>query len=875
VTIFKNAELTQKAKERLEQRAGRDLTQFFQIAFEDNPDPDLALINLERWLNATSNPDTHLAHLADLPRLSKQLLLILGSGQHLADGLIQNPELAGVVTDTYEVSRLPSKEEIESEGRMLLSAASTYAHKLDRIRYLKQRWKMPIVVNDLAANWEPEEVWRVLSDLADVILTLAMETTWGEYSARRSLGEECPIMVVAFGKLGGHEVNYSSDVDLVYVLKDDAPEELERHAARFCELFSRSLADQMGRGSLYRVDLRLRPFGSSGNVCPTMRAVEAYYRSHAEVWETQALIRSRPVCGQPSLWPRWTALRHATCFRRSMSELALQEIIATRERIEGFSTPDDLKRGPGGIRDVEFLAQVLQMLHGYAHPPLREGTTCEVLRSVGSLHLLEHQSVSELIGGYTFLRQLEHRLQIVGDQQTHSIPPGEAARDHLAKLMSLKTWHELEVELDEHRTRIRNLYSSALKAPPGQARRDAVLESTDPSIVPQLAKWFDSLPESEAYYSAVYDDAEAFSRVQRIIREAPALLADLQHSVSLTESLINGELLESEQATFSKTDPPSLSKAFLAGRTRYAAKWALGDEFALGSKLSNLLDAVLRKVHAAIGASFDILALGSYGTEEIALASDLDLLLLIPDGTPHDPAENEAQQFLSVFAQMKREGLPYEIDLRLRPEGGKGLLVRTYAGLQNYELEGMEMWERFALGQARLVQGKQSSEAIVLKAAYALPLTPERLAELATMKKRIETERVQPQYWKRQVKLGFGGISDIDWFVHLFEMRYPTATEAGTASHMPERIRSLFRAQLINAIEYEELLSARAHLLDIRDRLALMGMVPDVIPENPDKLDQLAHSAGYESGNAFLAQHERVIETVRSIYLDGLERLGA
>jgi [glutamine synthetase] adenylyltransferase / [glutamine synthetase]-adenylyl-L-tyrosine phosphorylase len=220
-------------------------------------------------------------------------------------------------------------------------------------------------------------------------------------------------------------------------------------------------------------------------------------------------------------------------------------------------------------------------------------------------------------------------------------------------------------------------------------------------------------------------------------------------------------------------------------------------------------------------------------------------------------------------------GAPVDLDLRLRPEGGKGLLVRTHAGFRSYELESMEMWERFALGQARMVRGDSASLEIVMRAAHALPLTPERLKELLRIKRRIESERLRPQHARRDVKLGYGGLMDLEWFVHLHEMRYPTATRAGSAVRVDERIRLIARAQLINAVEAEELLAARTHLLELRLRLGLLGYTPDVLPENPDKLDRLAQSSRYTDGNDLLARHEAVIERVRAVYLEGLDRLKA
>jgi glutamate-ammonia-ligase adenylyltransferase len=295
----------------------------------------------------------------------------------------------------------------------------------------------------------------------------------------------------------------------------------------------------------------------------------------------------------------------------------------------------------------------------------------------------------------------------------------------------------------------------------------------------------------------------------------------------------------------------------------------------VGERLSQLAERTIAYMARRCQAGFDIVALGSFGYQNMAISSDCDLLLLVREKSEHPKAEAQAQTFLSMAGQLRRYGVPFSLDLRLRPEGKDGLLVRTFEGFSAYELESMEMWERFALGPARLIFGDESSAALCRKAAYAQPLTPERLKDLIAMKRRIEAERVPPQNLRRDVKLGFGGLSDIEWLIHLLEMRYPSASHAIQVKTFGERLRDLSRARLITAVEEEELSAARGHLLDVRIRLALLGVANDTIPENPDKLARLAKACGLEDGNAFLARHEHVTDRVRAIFDETLERLRA
>lgn len=778
------------------------------------------------------------------------------------------------------MDRTVRADAIIEEGLNLLKSTESFTHALDRLRFLKQRWHLPIVVNDLQESWTPETVWAALSELSDAVLHLATRVVWQHHGLANAIPWP-PIAVVAYGKLGGHEINYSSDVDLAYVHADDLDPSLAAKLSKMCEQLGRALGDRMGRGALYRVDLRLRPYGRAGPIVRSMRSVEAYFAAHAEVWERQALLRSRVVVGDPEMVDRWDRLRLEHSFPARISEMAVREMVATRGRIEELAEPDDLKRGPGGIRDVEFLVQAIQMVHGYGTPELRARPTIEALRAMDAHGILDHATVSTLVASYRFLRQLEHRCQIVGDQQTHTLPKAHAARTHLARLMGLDSWPELEKRLDVHRRATRSLYESVLGfAEPNVSPRTVVGERMGPQASTVL-QWFDVFPESEAFYMSLAENEGSLGRIERILQASPLLVQAFKQSLPLTEALASGEIEEDQGnaaalANLPHNAPPEALARTLRNRWLAAhAAWVLDGELPLWATLGEIFDAFLQHCSSRLYLGFDIVALGSYAASELVPLSDLDLVFLVEDPRAHPQAEAQAQQLMALVRSLRRYEAPVSLDLRLRPEGGKGLLVRTYDGFQTYELEAMELWERFALGRSRLVVGSPKAETLLRKASYAVPLTPERLQELVAMKRRIETERVLPTQFHRHVKLGFGGLSDIEWFVQLHQMRYPTASRAGLHVATEDRIRELARAQLINAVESEALLGALRYLLRLRTRLQLLGFETDLIPENPDKLERLARLEGFDDPNAFLAHHERVIGQVRSIYVGGLERLGA
>lgn len=866
---------------RLEPIAGRPLEALLRPMLSEVAHPVQAMANLERWATSSSNPRTQLDILADLPKLARLVMILLGSSQRLSDAVIQNPELVSLITDAGALQEMPTVEKLISEGDRLLAVSNGYTHALDRLRFLRQSWMVRIAINDLAGLAPQPEIWRALSILAEALVRLAHRAAWKEYAGLKDLHGSCPVSVVAFGKLGGWELNYSSDIDLVYVLDDGLDESMERHGTRFAEMLNRALAEAMGRGSLYRVDLRLRPYGKSGPLTPTWRSVETYYRSYAEEWEQQALLRSRAIVGDDAFVDAWNRLRETQCFRPALAESAVDEMVAMRQRTEDYANEQDLKRGPGGIRDIEFLVQILQRAHGYGDRRLQSVATMPTLDALEMKGLLSSEVVAELKDGYIFLRKLEHRLQI-DDRQTHEMPSDAEAIVRLACLMGEPDAESLLAKLERVRSRVREHYQAHLDFKPASNARATVLASLE-AMGPDLATWFDSLPESEAFYTSLSENQDSLNRIRAIGARAPILVDAFRASVDLTEALMSGEIEEAveQPVTLSALRPnlplESVAVAFRSAWTRRLANLALGNLplESVGNALQELFDGLVQHLLIRVGAGFDLIALGSYASGDLSIGSDLDVLLLVGDAEAQPAAEQQAQALLALIDRLRALGVPIEIDLRLRPEGGKGLLVRSDDGFRLYSIAGMEMWERFALGQARRVAGRPEAAELVAQAAYDYPLTPARFDELLAMKRRIETERVPAKYGRRNVKLGIGGLSDIDWFIRLHEMRYPTATHAAQNVTFADRLRGLAEARLIHFGELEELAEARAHLTRVRTQLALFGFTPDVIPENPDRLDRLGASFGYADGNAFLAAHEQLIDRVRQIYNEGIERLRA
>jgi glutamate-ammonia-ligase adenylyltransferase len=861
VSRFADPERAAKAFERIARLTGDPALTVDDPLFEGCPDPDQALTTLERWLKASTNPATAWGHLLGSGPLARLLTGLLGASHQLGDVLVQNPERATLLLDPAALAERPSVAGARTEARRLLGEAHSYWHRLDRLRFVKQRWMLTIAGCDLARLWPEEDVWSALADVAEALVVEAAEVVWAHLGG----AAPCPVAIVAMGKLGGRELNYSSDVDLLYVLPDEADADTEAKATRLCEVLGRAVSDRMGRGALYRVDLRLRPFGGTGPILNRFQAVQGYYERYAEPWELLALIRSRVLGGGP-LTEEWEAMRQRLAFPEQIVEWAVEGLLVMREQVEVLAPEEDLKRGAGGIRDVEFLTQILQMLGGWAGPSLRVAGTLPAIRALAAAGTLPAEEAADLIRGYTLLRQVEHRVQIAGDRQTHSLPSSPAARDYLARSLGMTGAGELLERLDETRRRLRAIWDGRMRRVAGEDPAQRLDDALGRLAIPAKA-WLESLGEPGAFARALLENADSLQRFERALRDAPALVPLLHQDLALSEQLLSGEIEEPEgfgvrlAAVERAGTTAELARAMARAWRGAALAWALGGGWPLGTELARVADATARTLLRLAEAPLDVIALGSWASGELSPGSDLDALLLA--GAAGGRAEAGAERVLAHVAVARRGGAPLDLDLRLRPDGRKGPLVRSDGAFLAYASGAMESWERFALTQARLVTGRPEALALVHRAAFGGAAD---LAELRRMKRRIETERVPAQHLRRHVKLGWGGLDDIRWLVGVRLIR--AAPPAPPEASLDARLAFLGSARELNAAEIAVVRDAHSFLVALRDWLWLLGMPDDVLPENPHKLDHLARVMGLEEGNALLARHREHAEGVRALLED-------
>lgn len=411
----------------------------------------------------TADPNTEL--LTRVRRLSRYADRLL-----LADPTL-GEELAARLQEPYTPQAMQAflDQQPTGEAGQLASA----------LRQLRRRVMLRVMARDLGRLASLEEVTETMTALADLAITRARDAhhAWLAERYGHPIGDETgqpqDLLVIGMGKLGGGELNVSSDVDLVFVYPEeghtDGPKSISNHEffTRLGQRIAGALNDFTPEGFVFRVDLRLRPFGESGPLVVNFPSLEHYLITQGREWERYAWIKARVVCGSRA--QELERLTRPFVFRKyldfgayaSMRSLHAQ----IREEVKRRELMDNIKLGPGGIREIEFIAQVFQLIRGGQVPPLRARPTLTVLRCLRELRLMPEAAVTELTEAYEFLRHLEHRLQYLDDQQTQSLPASAADQALVAEAMGFAGWPPLTEALARHRAAVTRHFEQVFAGP--------------------------------------------------------------------------------------------------------------------------------------------------------------------------------------------------------------------------------------------------------------------------------------------------------------------------------------------------------------------------------------------------------------------------
>jgi glutamate-ammonia-ligase adenylyltransferase len=955
-------------------------------------DPDLALSGLARIAGTdrgTDAADVRAALRAE-PGFRKRLMAVLGVSAGLTDHLARHLDDCHILRGADAVRR-PSAAELRAA---LLHAVSAGPYDdvpaadlaamggTDPAAALCAAYKRRILhlaARDLTGVATVDEVAAELADIAGAALEAALAVARAELPAG---GAPCRIAVIAMGKSGGCELNYASDVDVIFVAADADGAAL-RTATRLATGLIGVCSRTTPEGAIFPVDPNLRPEGRSGPLVRTLASHVAYYERWAKTWEFQALLKARPVAGDIRLGRQYVAALAPMVWQAAQRDHFVEDVQEMRRRVERALPPGragrEIKLGPGGLRDIEFAVQLLQLVHGRTDESLRSPATLPALAALAAGGYVGRDDADDLAAAYRFLRRVEHLLQLYQLRRTHILPDDPATARRLGRAMAgadgpdglrrggsrlnadpsaglTEMWrqHARQVRRLHEKLFYRPLLDAVARLPgdvarltPSAARaRLEALGYADPegalrhiqaltagvsrraaiqrTLLPVLLGWFadaaepdagllafrqvsDALGETPWYLRLLRDETKAAERMARVLASsryatglllrAPEAVAIFGDDAELVPRSVSALRAEADAAVRRHGEAESAVAAVRSLLRRELLRIAAADllgrlspgevadaltavaAVSIGAALSAATKKIETELHGPLPTRMVVIGMGRFGGHETGYGSDADVMFV------HDPLpgaeEADAARAAHALAQELRRLLALPgpdpaliVDPDLRPEGRQGPLVRTLASYLAYYRRWSVPWEAQALLRAEPVAGDADlgAEFTQMISEFRYPdggIGETAVREIRRIKARMEAERmprgVEPAL---HVKLGPGGLSDVEWTVQLLQLRHAFAVPGLRTTRTLPALTAAREAGLITPDEATVLAESWVLAARIRDAVMLVCGIPgDTIPAGYRELGAVARILGYgpAEGQALVQDYRKAARRARTV----------
>ena len=952
--------------------------------------PDTALQSLVRLIE--KHPDLRELAAAG-PEASEPLYRVLGASEALGEFLIRHPGHLDAFKVRPSPEPLPADPE-ELRAALLRSvgadprasrpvAASTGPDAYAALRIAYRRGVVDLAVKDLCAadplDFLPS-VGGELADLAGAAIEAALAVSRAEAAAQYSAADvaEVGLAVIGMGKCGARELNYISDVDVIYVVDGGSLEDARAATigTALASGISRAISSVAREPGLWEVDPNLRPEGKSGPLVRTLGSHETYYARWAESWEFQALLKARTIAGDADLGRRYEEAVAPLIWSSAGREGFVESVQAMRRRVtEHIPAAEEhrqIKLGRGGLRDVEFTVQLLQLVHGKADETLRRRDTTSAIAALSAGGYIGRSDAAAFDNAYRYLRLLEHRIQLFQLRRTHLMPVAEPALRALAKAVLgpfsnerphpdalLSAWQKTKRSVRELHERIfyRPLLNTAAKLSSEDARlspeaaqgRLAALGYRDPQgamrhiealtagvsrraalqrqLLPILLDWLAEGVDPDAGLLAFRRVSEALGTTHwylGLLRDSNAAAERLCHMLS--NSRLIADLLEVSPESVAwlgqdkdllpvpfeaqwqeitakmsrHADPESAMRLIRLIRRREILRIAVADSAGLldqeqvGAALADTdRAAVLGALRVAEGVvsakgplktSVLVVAMGRQGGREIGYGSDADVMYVhraLP-GCTQEEAQEQASRIVAKISSLLTQPVKpaimaervLQMDADLRPEGKNGAMVRSLESFAEYYRRWSLIWEAQALLRARPMAGNDELAtdflALIDPIRYPDSVSEQDVREIRRIKARVESERLpRGADPARHLKLGRGGLSDVEWLVQLLQLqhagRHPELRTTST-------VGALAAAAGLGLLSEDDAdLLTRAWRLASRIRSANVlwsGKASDLLPSSRRDLEAVARWCGYEPGNATALEEDylRVSRRARAVF---------
>lgn len=990
-SFFTNPE---RARESFQKIAGTDeidrnkFDEVFPLLLDElkeSPDPDMAIANFERFSESIISRMAFFSSLKQNPAVTQILLTLFGHSQFLSDAMVRNPEYFDWFIDSAILRLSKTRDEMEQELGDMVNLFTTRNSRLNAMRRFKRREMLRIGLRDLMNVADVETSTRELSYLADVCLDMACRLCFEELRKEHGIpieetagNKEAAFAVIGMGKLGGNELNYSSDIDVIFVYSEEGktngsiPVTNHEFFTKLSQNIIQVISGITREGYIFRLDARLRPEGLTGPICRSLESTENYYASFGATWERLAMIKARPCAGDPELGKAFVKMIEPFIYQKYTGYTAIEDLHKMKYQMDQQiakkgTTYRNVKLGYGGIREIEFSVQILQLLYGGKNKTLKGLGTLACLRELKKLKFITEEEESFLCEAYCFLRNVEHRLQIMHEQQLHTLPENPEELNRFALRMGLKAEKKKEageVFLTKYKSitdKVHTLYTQFFKLPeekepdkaaqsfewlyeesvdpqtlsealtllgffdPKKARENLLLLAQGPNymhvptrtqklfieLTPYVLDYASKSPDPDqalnylerfvgaqgsrgTFYEVLLDNPKVLELLlvlfgsSQFLSDAVMAKPDLFGIVTLPGELGTKKdelILKQSLYQIIKDETDLLKQMNLARRfkdeelLRISLRDLLGfislEEFF--EEFTALADAVTeeamhcviekcRREHPSSPApKIAVIGMGKFGGSELSYSSDLDLIF-VTDNNANEANQTVAAGIIDFLSRNTEEGFAFRSDARLRPDGDQGPLVPTLQSCREYYLNKCATWEKQSLTKARFICGDEAIGIEFMKcrdeAIYGKSLTDKEKDEIQHMRVRIEKERSSAKAGEKEIKLGAGGIMDIEFAVQYLQLK---------TGFRHKEVRSPVTVQALKALKEKKVLSEEIfmafnegyHFLrTLENKLRIVNNQSlDKLPNNPEDLEHCARRMGFHD-TINLKSSEQLLKTL-------------
>ncbi len=893
---------------------------------KDLPDPESATRFFKQF---TERHPSKAAKLDKNEGLLSDALTLASFSPLFATTLIQNPDYLWWLDRKRAESSVRNKEELlESLARFSLTNSQIEPQVL--FARFRRRELLRIFLRDIRRLGTIAEITEEISNLADAILENALRIARQELDNRfgspfeidaKGRKRASDICIVSLGKLGSRELNYSSDIDLLFIYSADGSttgngsrgEITNReYFVKLVESITKLVGRQTGEGAAYRVDLRLRPHGRVGSLALSINETVRYYTTEAKSWERQVLIRSRSSAGKSRIFKTFVdAVENEVFSATEDVETALRNVHRSKEQIDFEHKADkefDVKLGRGGIREIEFIAQALQLCYAGKDKWLRAPHTLISLSRLADRNLLSDAELTGLFAAYDFLRHLEHILQMENGLQTHSLPNDPEKRLLIAKRMRFAELSEFEHALaantdNVHTTFVRVFGEKAVTTKPENLEIETSMQISVISAATDDTREITNVLQAGFFASLEKLDIKPDLTPEKlsIVRGIAEVSSKFTELLTAKPLLVNNLKMPGDR--FPERDYKSVLGAALDDHANFGntlsmmrTKWsqllleiAVFDIFdvlpareikQLQSKLAEAsIEIALRATRQELSRRFDlemgelpiaVLALGKLGSGAIDYDSDLDLVLIYEDNQPPYIADYTNAEFFSraveifvtVLSSMTRDGNLYRVDLRLRPHGKNGPSISTKNSFVEYINGEASIWEMLAYVQIRGVSGdiqlakkaeREISDAIRSRVRREHP--DELRIESKRIRLKLEAQHCADRGGKDiDIKFGAGGLLDVYFVVRYLHLRDKMGENSASRS-TAAKLEEFYANGSLSTEDFAGLSEGYAFLSELDHNIRLMiGRVSRLPSGNRSVLDRIAARMHYGSVSDLLEQ---------------------